>query len=141
MSVFPDLSPCAWMQTTATSLLPGRVRPGGELARSSQSYPTFTERKPKEAGHMKYVVCSEKREGQDPVASTIRCNFSLERTIFVRQLLGCKHVHQSSGHENLHLDDPFFMLLKSQINPLISGDPFWYISTINISTDTDVVPK
>lgn len=80
MSVFLDLSSCAWLQTMAASLLLGRVRPGRELAHSSQSYPTCVERKPKEAGHTKYVVCSEKGEGQDPVASTIRCNFSLERT-------------------------------------------------------------
>lgn len=39
---------------------PGRVRPGRELDHSSQSYPTFMERKPKEAGHTKYMVCSEK---------------------------------------------------------------------------------
>lgn len=33
------------------------------------------------------------------------------------------------------------MLLKSQINPVTSDDPFSCISTINISTDRDAAPE
>lgn len=44
------------------------------------------------------------------------------------QLQSREDIHEaaaeSSGHQDLHLGDPFPVLLKSQINPLASDDPF-----------------
>jgi len=64
---------------------------------------------------------------------------SMLREYFMKQLLGYKHVHQASGHQDLHSGDSFFMLLKTK--PATSDDPFWYISTINTSADTDGVSQ
>lgn len=62
------------------------------------------------------------------------------KNIFMRQLLGCKYFHSLGSTED-SLDNLFFMLFESQINPLTSDDPFWYISSINMPTDTDGVSQ
>lgn len=44
------------------------------------------------------------------------------------QLQSREDIHEgaaeSSGHQDLHLGDPFPMLLRHQINPVASDDPF-----------------
>lgn len=64
----------------------------------------------------------------------------IRKNIFMRQLLGCKHFHSLGSTED-SLDNLFFMLFESQINPLTSDHPFWYISSINLPTDTNRVSQ
>lgn len=110
-SVFLDLSPCAWLQITALPLLPGRVRPGHE--HFSQSPTAFVERKP---GTWNLCFALDKEKDK------------MLQEQHELQLQSREDIHEgaaeSSRHQDLHLGDPFPVLLKSQINPLASDDPF-----------------